>query len=292
MADSSMKWFAFSTAAWLAGVGTALGLVLATSTAWAAELVAVRVDDGVGATRLVFELDGPASYRLARTQNGRGSGDLFVALDATARSRNLPRATGLVDSVRVFEGGSDPALIHVRLREPGLEVIDNVLINPQRLVVDVTRPDYRAEVAWEQTKRKAAHATDPFATPASPARSVAPTKTRGTPARVKKLARTELREVRIGSHPAFSRVVFELDSPTSYQIETPNGDGSREFVVTLSASAEPSRLASKSEFIEGVSIETHRGKSVARVRLRSSNVELRELTLANPDRIVIDVQGI
>ncbi|NQZ96082.1 MAG: hypothetical protein HRU01_06205, partial [Myxococcales bacterium] len=95
MADSSTKWFAFSTAAWFAGIGTALGLVLATSAAWAAELVAVRVDDGVGTTRLVFELDGPASYRLARTQNGRGSGDLFVALDATARSRNLPRATGL-----------------------------------------------------------------------------------------------------------------------------------------------------------------------------------------------------
>ncbi len=100
-------------------------------------------------------------------------------------------------------------------------------------------------------------------------------------------------EVRVGPHPEFTRVVFQLDSPSRYRVERNTGDdGVTEILVSLDATAEPRDIKSRSDLINGVSVEAGPGgKAVARIRLRDSSLRLREMILTNPPRIVLDVMA-
>lgn len=102
---------------------------------------------------------------------------------------------------------------------------------------------------------------------------------------------TNVVDVRVGRHVAFTRVVFELDSPAGYRIERSEpGPGISELVVSLNAGSGEKSLTTKNSLIDGVTMEP-RGPNaaVARIRLSKDGLRLKEMILASPPRIVLDI---
>ena len=97
----------------------------------------------------------------------------------------------------------------------------------------------------------------------------------------------EIVEVRVGRHPEFTRVVFELDRAAGYRIE--RSETAAELVVSVEAASIPRRIESGKALIEQVRVEPSGPRSVARVRLAKPGLRLKEMILANPPRIVLDV---
>ncbi|MEM9176383.1 MAG: hypothetical protein AAGC67_14235 [Myxococcota bacterium] len=100
----------------------------------------------------------------------------------------------------------------------------------------------------------------------------------------------EIVEVRVGRHPTFTRVVFELDRAAGYRIE--RSDPSMEIaelIVSLEASSVPRSISKKKALIEQVDVEPDGRRSVARVRLAKEGLRLKEMILTNPPRIVLDL---
>lgn len=97
-------------------------------------------------------------------------------------------------------------------------------------------------------------------------------------------------DVRMGQHAGFSRVVFELDSPVGYKVErnAPEGGGS-ELVVSFDAAADAKTLTGKLDYIKKIEIKSDGRRSTARMSLVGSGLKLKEMILANPPRIVLDV---
>jgi len=100
----------------------------------------------------------------------------------------------------------------------------------------------------------------------------------------------EIVEVRIGRHAEFTRVVFELDRAAGYRIERadPKSDVA-ELVISFEASSIPRRLKSSKSLIEQVEVEPSGPRSIARIRLSKEGLKLKEMILASPPRIVLDV---
>jgi hypothetical protein len=97
-------------------------------------------------------------------------------------------------------------------------------------------------------------------------------------------------EVRIGNHPTFTRVVFELDAPAGYGIERRTvEEGASEILVTLEASSTPRSVMSRSVMVERVAVQDGRARSVAHIRLKKSPSRVKEMILSNPPRIVFDL---
>jgi len=94
-------------------------------------------------------------------------------------------------------------------------------------------------------------------------------------------------EVRVGSHPAFTRVVFELDKSAGYRLERTNGD--RTLIVTLDAAAQPRTVRTRTRAIPKLTVESAAGGAVARIELAKAASRVQEMILGNPPRIVIDV---
>jgi LPXTG-motif cell wall-anchored protein len=100
----------------------------------------------------------------------------------------------------------------------------------------------------------------------------------------------EIVEVRVGRHAEFTRIVFELDRAAGYRIERANpSPGVSELVVSLEATSIPRRIRSSKSLIEQVEVEPSGARSVARVRLAKGGLRLKEMILASPPRIVLDV---
>ncbi|MBK7949964.1 MAG: hypothetical protein IPK00_14725 [Deltaproteobacteria bacterium] len=100
----------------------------------------------------------------------------------------------------------------------------------------------------------------------------------------------EVVEVRVGRHPDFTRVVFELDRAAGYRIERSDPSSKNaELIVSLEAGSIPRRIQSSKSFIEQVVVEPSGGRSIARIRLAQGGLKLKEMILASPPRIVLDV---
>jgi N-acetylmuramoyl-L-alanine amidase len=96
-------------------------------------------------------------------------------------------------------------------------------------------------------------------------------------------------QVRVGNHPTFTRLVFELDSSTGYQVQRRAGtDGAEQLTVTLEASTRAREISSKSVGIESVRIDEATDRAVAQIQLRKSGLQMKEMILSNPPRIVLD----
>jgi hypothetical protein len=96
-------------------------------------------------------------------------------------------------------------------------------------------------------------------------------------------------QVRVGNHPTFTRLVFEMDAFAGYQVERRAGtDGAEQLTVTLEASTPPREITSKSVGIESVQIAEGVGQAIAQIRLRKSGLQMKEMILSNPPRIVLD----
>ncbi|MBW2715030.1 MAG: hypothetical protein JRD03_03095, partial [Deltaproteobacteria bacterium] len=96
-------------------------------------------------------------------------------------------------------------------------------------------------------------------------------------------------QVRVGNHPTFTRLVFEMDSSTGYQVERRAGtDGAEQLIVTLEASTHAREIMSKSVGIESVRVAEGANRAVAQIQLRKSGLQMKEMILSNPPRIVLD----
>ena len=103
---------------------------------------------------------------------------------------------------------------------------------------------------------------------------------------------SEVVDLRIGAHPEFTRIVFELDRPTGYRIERSVGpDGNPELVVSLDANSIPRKVRSQKSLIGLIRITPKGSGSVAHIELNREGLKLKEMILANPPRIVLDVLG-
>lgn len=100
----------------------------------------------------------------------------------------------------------------------------------------------------------------------------------------------EVVEMRLGQHPAYTRVVFELDSPAGYSLEqNVLEDGTTELVVTLDASASDQKKVLSQALIDGVELSGQGSRSVAHIRLKDGGLRVKEMILGSPPRIVLDV---
>ena len=95
-------------------------------------------------------------------------------------------------------------------------------------------------------------------------------------------------DVRVGQHPTFTRIVFQLDEMRGYRLER-DGDADV-LVVSLDASATPESIASRG-LVDRVVVEQAVGGAVARIYLKGEGAKTRvqEMILGKPARIVLDV---
>jgi hypothetical protein len=114
----------------------AAGLALAPGAAWSAQLVDVRVGRHDEFTRIVFELDAPAGYRIEREESAGGS-ELVVTLEAGGSSRRVPTPKSLVEGVSIDSLGPENAVAHIRLASDALRLKEMILSGPPRIVLDV-----------------------------------------------------------------------------------------------------------------------------------------------------------
>jgi len=99
----------------------------------------------------------------------------------------------------------------------------------------------------------------------------------------------EVVDVRIGTHSTFTRVVFELDGASGYQVERQLAeDGMAQLLVTMDAGSGPRSLDSSSLMVERVAVQDGVERSVAHIRLKRKPSQLKELILTNPPRLVFD----
>ncbi|MCP5069328.1 MAG: hypothetical protein GY946_22415 [bacterium] len=103
---------------------------------------------------------------------------------------------------------------------------------------------------------------------------------------------TNLTDVRVGVHKDYSRVVFQLDGVSPYQLSGLESEPEGGQLLTIVLEAAPIGVApirpAKSRHIRELQVGPGAtGGSQVRIRL-SGDVEMKELVLRKPDRIVID----
>ena len=96
-------------------------------------------------------------------------------------------------------------------------------------------------------------------------------------------------EVRVGNHPTYTRVVFELDAPAGYKIERRIVDGVSEILVTIDAGSTPRSVTPKTYMVDRVAVQDGRERSVAHIRLKQHPSRVKEMILAKPPRLVFDL---
>ncbi len=100
----------------------------------------------------------------------------------------------------------------------------------------------------------------------------------------------EVVDLRIGDHPEFTRVVFELDLPAPHKIARSGPDsGVSEIVVVIEAASIVRDMKSPGGRIDSVKLAPSGKRSTARIRLESGDLKLKEMILSDPPRIVLDV---
>lgn len=98
-----------------------------------------------------------------------------------------------------------------------------------------------------------------------------------------------LSQVRVGTHEDHTRIVLELDADASYRLAPPAAGGSQ-LQIHLDADSAARHVASKSPLVKSVRVEPSQNGSTISVDLARSNVEVSEMVLANPPRIVFDLK--
>jgi hypothetical protein len=97
---------------------------------------------------------------------------------------------------------------------------------------------------------------------------------------------TNVLKIRVGNHPTYTRVVFELDGTAGYRMTRAGGT----LTVTLDAGSPPRDIQSKSYGVSAIHVVEIDGKSVATVQLRNKPALIKEMILSKPSRIVLDLQ--
>lgn len=99
-------------------------------------------------------------------------------------------------------------------------------------------------------------------------------------------------EVRVGTHDdGHTRIVVELDSMAGYRLQSPTAGGAPELIVDLDASSISRDVPSKSRVVKKVHVEPSADGSTVRISLATGDVAVKEMLLANPPRIVLDLKA-
>ncbi len=151
-------------------------LALVVALAWAAPSEAARVLDlRVGRhadfTRIVFELDAPAGYKIERHEPAPGIAELMISLEAGGTPIEVKGAKRRIDSVSLESAGPGRSLVRIRLSRDGLRLKEMILAGPPRIVLDIMggEPETRTAAAPasepEPTPEPSAAAPEPVAEP-------------------------------------------------------------------------------------------------------------------------------
>lgn len=97
----------------------------------------------------------------------------------------------------------------------------------------------------------------------------------------------EVVDLRVGVHPEYTRVVLELDGPAAYQVKRSGGQS--ELVVSLDAGSIVRDVEASKGLIGRVTLVPTAQGSKARIKLLDEGLNLKQMLLANPPRIVLDV---
>jgi len=99
----------------------------------------------------------------------------------------------------------------------------------------------------------------------------------------------QLSQVRVGTHEDHTRIVLELDAATSYRLSPPGAAGSQ-LQIQLDAESIARHVTSKSPLVKSVSVEPSQRGSTISVSLSKPGVEVSEMVLTDPPRIVLDLK--
>jgi len=95
-----------------------------------------------------------------------------------------------------------------------------------------------------------------------------------------------LNEVRVGTHEDHTRIVLQLDAAADYRMVS---SGKEDLVVALDAQSSARQVPSKSPLVRSVRVEPSGTGSTVHVKLAQPDVQVTEMILANPPRIVFDL---
>lgn len=98
-----------------------------------------------------------------------------------------------------------------------------------------------------------------------------------------------VKQVRVGDHSGFTRIVVELDGPASYTVDQKSVAGVAELRVGLDATTSQRVITSRSRLVESVSLRPGPDGAEARIQLRGGAVRVKEMVLKSPTRIVLDI---
>ncbi len=99
----------------------------------------------------------------------------------------------------------------------------------------------------------------------------------------------QITEVRVGTHPEYTRVVLELDAPAGYRLVEPRAGESPEIQIALDAQGAAKQIEGSGALVEAVRVEPGSAGSTVRIAVKDADVRVTEMILASPPRIVIDV---
>jgi hypothetical protein len=104
-------------------------------TAEAAEIVEVRIGRHAEFTRVVFELDRAAGYRIERSDPKSDVAELVISFEASSIPRRLKSSKSLIAQVEVEPSGRR-SIARIRLSKNGLKLKEMILASPPRIVLD------------------------------------------------------------------------------------------------------------------------------------------------------------
>jgi hypothetical protein len=100
-----------------------------------------------------------------------------------------------------------------------------------------------------------------------------------------------LADLRVGAHDDFTRVVLELDQPAGYRLVAPRAGGAPQLLLFVEAQAAPREILGKSPLVQSVTAEPTAQGVTVHIDLASSDVEVTEMILREPPRIVLDLRA-
>ncbi len=104
-------------------------------------------------------------------------------------------------------------------------------------------------------------------------------------------AAAQLKDMRIGDHGAFTRIVFEFEEASRYHLPEISGDGIASVIFpnsSVGAILPLEGLRERYRFIDSVELIKKEKDLVAMITVRSQNFEIRSFPLLSPDRVVLD----
>lgn len=95
--------------------------------------------------------------------------------------------------------------------------------------------------------------------------------------------------LRTGKNAEYTRVVIELDQPTTYQSAEQSGAAGAELVITVKASGQAQALDVSTRFVNSIQVKPSGAETRIIVQLARAGAPVKDFVLQNPPRIVFDV---